>query len=468
MADVRAFRSGNWSDTNLVTSPWSNGTAIFAPAAGDVVYSNNFTIAIDQNITTGTITNASATSRTWKDGGTAAITSTTGGYTMAGTFAVNTNIIANNSATACLIISSGSSTVTGNVTGAASGCPQAILHSGTGTLFVSGIVTASTSPNPCEAIRNSGTGTISITGNVTGGTSNLNYGCNNASTGTISITGNVTGGGTSGIGVINSSTGTISITGNVTAGSAAVGANNASTGAFTVIGDITATNGVNGFTSSNSGAINRLSGSFINAANGSAAIYAAKYILNSTPLNAKTRYAKDGISQYVDMFTADNNLNQANPTDVRTGVSYASGALTGTLTVPAEGSVVLNAPVGPLMPFTATRSLTTATATLAYSYPYVAGDTIVVTGASNAEWNGTYTIASVISGTSITFNVPSTYSSTAGTGAQMQTVGKAILTASAIWDTLTSSLTTANSIGERLANTSTVATTGQQLQNILG
>jgi hypothetical protein len=120
------------------------------------------------------------------------------------------------------------------------------------------------------------------------------------------------------------------------------------------------------------------------------------------------------------------------------------------------------------MPFTATRSSTTATATLAYSYPYVAGDTIIVTGASNAEWNGTYTIASVISGTSITFAVPVTYSSTAGTGAQMQTVGTAMLTAAAIFNTLTSTMTTPGSIGERLANVSTVAVTGQQITNALG
>ena len=130
------------------------------------------------------------------------------------------------------------------------------------------------------------------------------------------------------------------------------------------------------------------------------------------------------------MFTADNNLGQANPSDVRSGVSYASGFLTGRLTVPARGSVALSANYGPSMPFTATRSGTTATATLAYSYPYVVGDTITVTGASNTEWNGNYTIASVVSGTSVTWNVPATHSATAGTGAVMQTTGGALITAS--------------------------------------
>jgi hypothetical protein len=145
------------------------------------------------------------------------------------------------------------------------------------------------------------------------------------------------------------------------------------------------------------------------------------------------------------MYTSDNNLGQANPTDVRSGVSYASGNLTGRLTVPARGSVALSVNYGPSMPFTATCSGTTATATLAYSYPLVVGDQITVTGASNNEWNSTYTIASVVSGTSVTFTVPATHSATAGTGALMQTTGTAVLdpaaVASAVWGAATRTLT---------------------------
>jgi len=48
------------------------------------------------------------------------------------------------------------------------------------------------------------------------------------------------------------------------------------------------------------------------------------------------------------------------------------------------------------------------------------------------------------------------------------TTGTAVLTASAIFDTLTSTMTTSGSIGERLANVSTVAVTGQQITNALG
>ena len=145
------------------------------------------------------------------------------------------------------------------------------------------------------------------------------------------------------------------------------------------------------------------------------------------------------------MYSADNNLGQANPTDVRSGVSYASGNLTGRLTVPDRGSVALSVNYGPSMPFTATRSGTTATATLAYSYPLVVGDQITVTGASNSEWNSTYTIASVVSGTSVTFVVPNTHSASAGTDALMQTTGTAVLdpaaVASAVWGAASRTIT---------------------------
>ncbi len=173
-----------------------------------------------------------------------------------------------------------------------------------------------------------------------------------------------------------------------------------------------------------------------------------KHIMNVVPLNARTRYSLNGISTFVDMFTADNStaLNQAAPTDVRSGVAYGIGSSqTGRLTVPARGSVALNVNYGPSMLFTATRTGTTATATLAYSYPLVVGDQITVTGASNSEWNSTYTIASVVSGTSVTFTVPNTHSSTAGTGALMQTTGTAVLdpaaVASAVWGAATRTIT---------------------------
>lgn len=338
MADVRAFRSGNWSDTNLATSPWSNGSAIFAPAAGDVVYSNTFTITIDVSATCSAITNNSASSRVWKDGGTA--TATAGGsYPLANGVTLTATLNSPNN-NLCSLSGTNSAAIVGNINGSALINITTLTNSGSGTLTITGnvVTVAASGSSPC--VNNSGTGTISITGNVSG----AGQGVQNSSSGIFSITGNVTGG-SSTAGATNASTGTFTITGNVTAGAAISGANNSSTGTFTIVGDITATNGGNGFTSSNSAATNRLSGSFISSANGTAAIYAAKYILNTTPLLAKTRYARDGAGAYVDMFTADNSLGQAVPADVRLGTVYASGSLTGTLAVPPVGSVAAGVPV---------------------------------------------------------------------------------------------------------------------------
>jgi len=172
--------------------------------------------------------------------------------------------------------------------------------------------------------------------------------------------------------------------------------------------------------------------------------------MNTAPTTSYIQHALDGINlnSFVRFFTADNStaLNQAAPTDVRAGVAYGiSNLQTGRLTVPARGSVALSVNYGPSMPFTATRSGTTATANLAYSYPLVVGDEFTVTGASNTEWNSSYTIASVVSGTSVTFTVPNTHSSTAGTGATMQTTGTAVLdpaaVASAVWGAATRTIT---------------------------
>jgi hypothetical protein len=187
--------------------------------------------------------------------------------------------------------------------------------------------------------------------------------------------------------------------------------------------------------------------------------------MNTTPTTSYIQHALDGINlnSFVRFFTADNStaLNQAAPTDVRAGVAYGiSNLQTGRLTVPARGSVTLSVNYGPSMPFTATRSGTTATATLAYSYPLVVGDQFTVTGASNSEWNGSYTIASVVGGTSVTFAVPNTHSATAGAGALMQTTGTAVLdpaaVASAVWGA--GSRTITGGVVDTLTNAPTVPT----------
>ena len=364
MANYRAVASGNWS----AGATWGGG-AVPPNAAGHNIYSNTFTVTVDINVDVALVTNA-ANAGTFVGGGTAAAG---GGFTLSnGITLTSSNVTHGTTATLVTLSSTNSASIVGNING------------------------SNNSNTSC--VNNSGTGTLTITGVITGGSATTsNWGCNNSGNGTINVTGSIVGGsvGTANYALSNSSTGSITMTGSVTGGTTSSGANNSSTGTFTIIGDITATNAANGFTSANISSVNRLSGSFISAANGVSAIYAIKYFLNTSPTSAKTRYSLNGSSTYLDMFTADNSLGQASISDVRFGTVYASGALTGSAYIPSAGSVAFGVPVD-------------------------------------------------------------------------ATTGTAILTSAAIFNTLTSTMTTSGSIGERLANASTVAVTGQQITSALG
>jgi len=339
--------------------------------------------------------------------------------------------------------------VVGNVVYATTNSASGINNAGTGTLSLTGNVSPGGLGSSAFGVNNTSSGVILITGNCTGATWTNSLCVNNNSIGSITITGNVIGGNNVGSpGVNNATTGPVTIVGNVSGGAVSPGLLNNSTGTITLTGELTASTAAHAVTSTNASSVVRVSGSFIYASNGLVPVNTTKFILLTTPTAARTRYALNGTGTFVDMFTADNStaLNQAAPTDVRSGVAYGIGnSQTGRLTVPVRGSVALSVNYGPSMPFTATRSGTTATATLAYSYPLVVGDEFTVTGASNTEWNSTYTIASVVSGTSVTFTVPNTHSATAGTGATMQTTGTAVLdpaaVASAVWGAASRTIT---------------------------
>ena len=251
------------------------------------------------------------------------------------------------------------STLTGNASLA-----YALNNASTGTVTITSSTVTGGSGGTSSAfgINNASTGTVTITSStLTGGSStNSSFGLQNASTGTVTITSSTVTGGSginSAFGIQNVSTGTVTITSStVTGGSGttAFGINNASTGTVVSTGDITATNSSHGLASASSAASVKVSGSLIGSANGTPAIYAVKFLIDPTPTTAKFRQAKNGSTTYSDFFTADNSLGQALVTDVRSGIVYASGNLTGECAVPAAGSVSLGVPV----------DATTGTATL--------------------------------------------------------------------------------------------------------
>jgi hypothetical protein len=465
MAAIKALKNGNWSDTTV----WSSGSL---PSYGDTVYSNSFTVTIDQDVTIGSVnslvnagsfvagqyyiitsvgttgfTGIGASANTvgivfvatgagsgtgtatqiahiTSIGGTygAFIATVGGGFTLSGNYNITAYCRAGTSSD-CLVISAGNynSTIIGNIYGNTSN-KAGINNSSTGTINITGdifasggailgigavsnlssgtiniigivyggssgqigvtnssngaisvvgtITAGSQSGNSSHGVANLSNGTINLTGTIIMSPSGSTMGILNNSTGTINVTGTIPaglGGGVQAIPISNASTGTVNFTGNITAtgnavainngssgiviiignvtANGAAGVNNNSTGTLIIVGNITASNSANGVTSSSGSANNKFSGSFINATNGIAALFVTKYILNIAPALANIRYALDGVSTYVNMYTADNNLNQAIPADVRYGTSYANGALVGTMKVPSPSNVGLNVPI---------------------------------------------------------------------------------------------------------------------------
>jgi len=474
MANVRAFRSGNWSDTSVATSPWSNGTTVFAPSSADDVWAAGFTVTIDQAVTVLSLRNNGSASQAWKDGGTAAAANG-GGFSMPVAYNITaTNSIQCGSAICLTYSASGSATLTSaSIPSSSANNIHCITITGSGTLTISsanlygagggstvwvvnvisgGVVltnctisTSTTNFSGCVLVGVSGT----LTANnctISGGTYLANGLQNNGVSilNSCTINAQVSVSSTS---VINNPTGTLNINNSTITG---IGALSNAGGTVNAL-NCTFTASAFGTPFASSSGTNIVSGYFYDSSSGFPAIYLYKWRMGVSPTNGIWRIALNGSSTYVNLYTSDNStaLNQAVPTDVRSGVVYGiGGTQTGRLTVPARGSVSLNVNYGPSMPFTAIVSGTTATATLAYSYPLVVGDQIIVTGSSNAEWNSTYTIASVVSGTSVTFVVPATHSATAGTGALMQTRGTAVLdpaaVATAVWGAATRTLTTSS------------------------
>ena len=352
-----------------------------------------------------------------------------------GTFILNSGVtltanVTHKSATAstvCLTFSAASpatASIVGVCTAATTGSGGAVTCSGSGTLSITGnVIGGSVTNSNCTV--NSSTGTVNITGNLTAGSATNAGAAFNSSTGTINVIGNVTASTSAGVtnngagaftitgnvlaaaatGVTNSSTGPVTITGNITASTAA-GVTNSSTGTLTISGGTyTASTVANAVISTNASSVVRASGSFIYASNGFVPINAVKFILLSTPTLAKTRYALNGSTTYVDMFTADNGLNQAAITDVRFGTVYASGALTGIAYIPSASSVAFGVPV----------DNTTGTATL------TAADVRAAIGMASANLD-----------------------------TQLAAIPTAVTNANAVWDELMSSHTTAGTYGGRV------------------
>ena len=337
MAIYYARATGNINGAIWATTPSGTASNLFSSfTSADTLMANNFTVTINVDTTVLELRNDNANSAT--SGGSFSLSSGT---------TLTANIFGSAGGSACTSFGTGTANIVGSLTGGI-GNGGAVAHGGTGTLNITGNVTGG-SGNSAPGLTMSGNGVLNVTGNVTAGAGNACTAISATSiSGTINITGTVTGGPiTNCIGVSNSA-GTVVIVGTAIGGAAGPGVNNSSTGTVTV----TRARG-NGF---GNGSVGLSATVGVNAAQNSATrVYEIEYgdlgmsptsgpiILLDATSNVALFYRTSGGKKTL----IDSSASAGHPaiTNVRSGIAYANGNLTGTCAVPAAGSVALGVAV---------------------------------------------------------------------------------------------------------------------------
>lgn len=413
MALRYAVATGNWSNT----ATWDGGTL---PTAADDVFSNNFTVTIDGTFTVLSIRNTSNASAPTIAAGGQFRFANGGNLTCTASQAI---FVGSTTPTLEMTLASpNTATFNGSVlTLAAVSNYIAIRHSSSGTLNLNGNYNIDGSIVTRNIITVTSTGTLNVVGDI----SNTSTGVNGANTinmstlGTINITGNVTGANNnlSSFGVIVSSAGTLNITGNTNASTQAAvhlsGAVN-----YNQIGNVNASTVQPAIFNVTTAATISVTG-IITANTGAPAIYAS-FALTS---------------------------------------GYSSGTY-----VKVSGNVVNStnnmAIVAPRVTIdTATSSWLFQISTGGNRTLYAAGVALGNPATTNVRFGTTYGASSELTGT---LRVPSASNVLSGVLVDA-TTGTLLMTPADFWNYLISSGFTANSIGDRLQNASTVATTGGQI-----
>jgi hypothetical protein len=365
-----SFVAGQWYEILFVgTTSWT-GIGAASNTAGTIFLATGVGSGTGNARALATLTTAANTPAGATGGG--------GSFAMSAPFAITTDLRAGT--TACLSVTgataltldglrviggsaaaahgcnyAGTTTCTlgnGTITGG-SGNTSAFNNASTGTVNVSASCTF-TGGSAGSAFNNASTGTVNVSASCTftGGSA---FAFNNASTGTVNVSASCTftGGSASAVyGFNNASTGTVNVSASCTftgaSANSAFALNNASTGTVIVTqSTFTASAFSNAVSATNTGADVRLSGDFLDHWSGWKAVTGGKWRLGTAPTLGQTRYALAGTTDsYFTMYGADNG-SFGNPiaANVRSGVSYGGGNLTGTCAVPAAGSVSLGVPV---------------------------------------------------------------------------------------------------------------------------
>lgn len=365
MAIRWAVASGNWSNT----ATWDGGTL---PTSTDDVFANNFTVTIDQDITAITLRNTSNTSPAITQGGQFVVSGNTGtrNITLTGTrqsVSFNNSGLWQASSALTLFNVTATSGFTLNLSSPAAS-PNTnigflVTINGNCTINYSGIMNqnpsffsqfvanASASNGNLTIVGNpvgfSGTGviqilasgyTLNVIGNVTAGAENAVYLTQAA---TVNITGNVTAAASNAIAWNGGSGGVVNVTGNVTAAAAAGISNNSTNQTIVINGNVTASSSNNGIIGNTIGTIVTVNGNLTNVSD-CMAVFAIKMRISPTTQQTWTFQTGSGNRQ---LSTSNVFSGYPSVSDVRSGVVYASGSLTGTCNVPAAASVAFGVPV---------------------------------------------------------------------------------------------------------------------------
>lgn len=270
--------------------------------------------------------------------------SSTGNLSIVGNISGGTSIVG---LTSLNVTSIGNVEVIGNVTGCINttlnnNSARGIIQSA-GTLKVVGIVTggSNSSSNDNIGIIFSGTA-LTITGSITGGSgTGASAGISITGTPTINISGSVNA--ASANGIVSTTANTTTIIGNVN-GASSVFAGISYTGAatLTVRGTVTAGTGNAGIVSTSTSATTTVFGNLVNT-NGMMAFYGPELLIGSGSLTTWQFTTTTGTDRT--LYTLNQIGDQPSTSNVRQGITYASGSLTGTMAVPPSGSVALGVPI---------------------------------------------------------------------------------------------------------------------------
>jgi len=413
MALRYAVANGNWNNT----ATWDGGTL---PTAADDVFSNNFTVTINGTFTVLSIRNTSNA---------AAPTIAAGGQFI---YANGGNL----TCTAAQAIFVGSTTPTLEMT----------LASGNTATF-NGSVLTMTNTNTYIAIRHSSTGTLNLNGNFTIDGSQGRSLISVTSTGTLNIVGDVsstaTGPNATIVAILMTTAGTINITGNVTSS----------------INTLLA-----------SSAINISSGTINITGNTTANVTPAVYLAGAVTYNQIGNVNASTVQPAIFNVTTAATISVTGIVTAGSGAPaiYSSFALTSNYSsgtyVKVSGNVVNStnnmAIVAPRVAIdTNTSSWLYQISTGGNRILYAAGVALGNPATTNVRFGTTYGASNELTGT---LRVPSASNVLSGVLTD-NTTGTLLMTPADFWNYLIASGFTANSIGDRLQNAATVATTGGQI-----